>query len=180
MKADRTIRRFQFAGIYHKNQKLYSQQIDKGTSLSSVPSGGDLIKDGDADGRSFRESNAYFTRQATTTQQKSESYQELQRYQLAVFNGLHYSQLSPCQSENDADLVILNNHSYLAKIRRIKNMAHILEFKTLFPLLWLDNTIRNLSYAFRIPILQIQIVPTRKMSRVRKIAKVNSTLITTI
>jgi hypothetical protein len=59
------------------------------------------------------------------------------------------------------------------------NIAHIFGFTTLFSLPWWDNTIRNLSYTFRIPIIQIQIVPFRKMSRIQKTPNVNPSVITT-
>jgi hypothetical protein len=57
-------------------------------------------------------------------------------------------------------------------------VAHSLGFNTLFSLRSLHNPIRNLSHAFRISILHIEILPLRKMSRVRKIPNVNPILIT--
>jgi hypothetical protein len=134
---------------------------------------------GNADRRTFRESNAYFDRHATTAKQKSEPYQEVKQYVIVIFNELYKIRLSPRQPDNDPDLAIRNNRSYLIEICRITNIAHIVGFKTLFSLLWLDNTIRNPSDTFRIPILQVQIVPVRKMSRVQKIPKVNPIVITT-
>jgi hypothetical protein len=95
-----------------------------------------------------------------------------------IFNGLYKIRLSPRQPDNEPDLAIRNNRSYLIEFCRVTNIAHIFEFNTLFSLLWLDNTIRNPFYTFRIPILHIQIVSIRKMSRVQKIPKVTPTVIT--
>jgi hypothetical protein len=114
-----------------------------------------LQKGGNADRRTLRESNSYFPRHATTTKQKSELYQELQQYMIVIFNGLYKIRLSPRQPDNNPDLAIRNNRSVLIEICRITNIAHIFGFNTLFSLLWLDNTIRNPSETFRIPILQI-------------------------
>jgi hypothetical protein len=138
-----------------------------------------LQKGGNADRRTFRESNAYFARHATTTKQKSEPYQELKQYVIVIFNGLYKIRLSPRHPDNDPDLAIRNNRSYLIEICRITNIEHIFGFNTLFSLLSLENTIRNPSHTFRIAILQIQIVPIRKMSRVQKISKVTPSVITT-
>jgi hypothetical protein len=112
-----------------------------------------LQNGGNADRRAFRETNAYFARHATTTKQKSEPYQELKQYMIVIFNGLYKIRLSPRQPDNDPDLAMRNNRSYLIEICRITNIAHIFGFNSLFSLLWLDNTIRNPSHTFRIPIL---------------------------
>jgi hypothetical protein len=91
-----------------------------------------LQQGGNADRRTFRESNAYFDRHATTTKQKSEPSQELKQYVIVIFNRLYKIRLSPRQPDNDPDLAIRNNRSYLIETRRITNIAHIFGFNTLF------------------------------------------------
>jgi hypothetical protein len=93
-------------------------------------------KGGQAKRPTLSESNIYFVRHATTTKHKSESHQELKQHVIVVFHGLYQIQLSPRLPDNDADLAIRNNRSYLVNICRIMNIAHIFGFTTLFSLPW--------------------------------------------
>jgi hypothetical protein len=103
----------------------------RGDKAFSAPlSDGDLLTGGDSDSRPFRESNAYFARHGTTIKRKPELYQELKQYVIVVFNELHQIQFSPRQMDNDADLALWINRTYLVKIHIVKNMAHIFRFNT--------------------------------------------------